>query len=183
VPSGLPVKVTIELQYGLEPMRIAMTTINCCRLLAIWLACGLMVQASNASADAQLTGIAFVDSSVTSEGSKAILPPGAQIHPPGSEITGTEGCPTTAYKTDGLIVAIIDYDGPPTAASLGVTRHPAAGGEFHNAPYQIDLDPGRTLQYLGPIFDNGRYELHLSWAIGQAENKADTEFTLARSCR
>jgi hypothetical protein len=165
-------------------MRIAMNTINRCRRLpAFWLACGLIVQASNASAGAQLTGIAFVDSSVTSQGSKATLPAGAQIHPPGSEITGTEGCPTTTHKTDGLIVAIIDYDGAPTAASLGVTRHPAAGGEFDNAPYQIDLDPGRTLQYLGPIFDNGRYELHLSWAASQAENKTDTEFTLARSCR
>jgi hypothetical protein len=165
-------------------MRIAMKLVNACRhLVAFWLACGLMAQASNASADAQLTGIAFVDSSVTSEGSKATLPAGAQIHPPGSEITGKEGCPTTRYKTDGLIVAIIDYDGPPTAASLAVTGHPAAGGEFHNAPYQIDLDPGRTLQYLGPIFDNGRYELHLTWAVGQAENKADGQFTLARSCR
>jgi hypothetical protein len=179
----LHLEVTIELQSGLEPMRIAMNTINRSRLVAIWLACGLMAQASNASADAQLTGIAFVDSSVTSEGSKATLPADTQIHPPDSEITGTQGCPTTRYKTDGLIVAIIDYDGAPTAASLGVTRHPAAGGEFHNAPYRIDLDPGRTLQYLGPIFDNGRYELHLTWAAGQAENKVDTEFTLARSCR
>jgi hypothetical protein len=139
--------------------------------------------AAIARADARLAGIAFVDSSVTSEGSKAKLPPGAAIHPSGSEITGTEGCPTTPYKTDGLIVAVIDYEGPRTAASLAVTRHPASGGEFHNAPYQIDLDPGRTLQYLGPIFDNGRYELHLIWGFPQAQNPAiDAEFTLARNC-
>ncbi len=153
-------------------------------LAALGLLAGLILPAGIAHADARIAGIAFVDSSVTSQGSLAKLPAGTAIHPSGSVITGTEGCPTTPYKTDGLIVAVIDYEGPKTAASLAVTRHPAAGGEFHNAPYQIDLDPGRTLQYLGPIFANGRYELHFVWGfMGPAENKTDAEFTLARSCR
>ena len=161
-----------------------MTTLaNCRRLAALCLASALVMPIADAIADAQLTGIAFVDSSVTSQGSRAQLPAGAEIYPPGSEITGTTGCPTTPYRTDGLIVAIIDYDGAPTAASLAVTRHPAAGGEFHNAPYQIDLDPGRTLQYLGPIFDNGRYDMDLIWGIGQAQNQTTSAgFTLARNC-
>lgn len=153
------------------------------RLAALALVCCLVVPLADAKAAAQLTGIAFVDSSVTSQGSKAQLPAGAAIYPPGSEITGTVGCPTTPYRTDGLIVAIIDYDGAPTAASLAVTRHPEAGGEFHNAPYQIDLDPGRTLQYLGPIFDNGRYDMGLIWGIGEAQNQTTSAgFTLARNC-
>ena len=39
------------------------------------------------------------------------------IYPPGSKITGTDGCPTTRYHTDGMIVAVIDYQGRPTAGS------------------------------------------------------------------
>src|SRR5581483_5952761 len=134
-------------------------------LLALWLVSFAIIRAAQAASDATLAGIAFVDSSVTSQGSKAQLPGGATIYPPGSKITGTNGCPTTPYRTDGLIVAVIDYEGPPTAASLSVVRHPASGGKFENAPYQIDLDPGRTLQYLGPIFENGTYEMHFTWGF------------------
>jgi hypothetical protein len=39
-----------------------------------------------------------------------------------------------------------------TTGSIAVTRHPAGGGQFDNAPYFLDLDKGRTLQFLGPIF-------------------------------
>lgn len=153
----------------------------CCRLVALWLAAFLAIPAAQA-ATATLAGIAFVDSSVTAEGSHAQLPAGAKIYPPNSEITGTEGCPTTRYRTDGLIVAVIDYDGPPTAASLAVIRHPASGGRYENAPYQLDLNAGRTLQYLGPIFENGRYEIHLISGFAGAQTTATTEFTLARNC-
>ncbi len=161
-----------------------MSTLSVCyRLIAFWLLYDLTMQVAAASAAAQLAGIAFVDSSVTSQGSRAQLPAGAKIYPPDSEITGTEGCPTTPYKTDGLIVAVIDYDGEPTAASLAVIRHPASGGRFENAPYYLDLNAGRTLQYLGPIFDNGTYEMHLTWGVGQAQDKATAaEFALARNC-
>jgi hypothetical protein len=155
----------------------------CKRLIALSVVCNLTMQPAEASAAAQLTGIAFVDSSVTSQGSRAQLPAGAKIYPPDSEITGTEGCPTTPYKTDGLIVAVIDYDGEPTAASLAVIRQPASGGRFENAPYYLDLNAGRTLQYLGPIFDNGTYEMHLTWGVGQAQDKATAAgFVLSRNC-
>ena len=46
-----------------------------------------------------LTGFAFVDSSVTGMGSQAKLLAGVKIYPPGSKITGTEGCPTNRYHT------------------------------------------------------------------------------------
>ena len=153
----------------------------CCRLLTICLA--LHLTAETAAAGAKLAGIAFVDSSVTSQGSRAQLPPGAKIYPPGSEIAGTTGCPTTPYRTDGLIVAVIDYNGPPTAAAVAVIRHPASGGRFENAPYHLDLNAGRTLQYLGPIFENGRYEIHMTWGLAGAQSTAtEAEFTLARHC-
>ena len=112
----------------------------CCRLLTVWLVLHLGMQAVEAATGAKLAGMAFVDSSVTGHGSRAQLPAGAKIYPPGSEITGTTGCPTTPYRTDGLIAAVIDYDGPPTAAALAVIRHPASGGRFENAPYHIDLN-------------------------------------------
>ncbi len=130
-----------------------------------------------------LTGFAFVDGSVTAQGSRAQLPAGTKIYPPGSRITGTDGCPTTRYRTDGMIVAVIDYQGRPTAGSVAVTRHPASGGQFANAPYYLDLDEGRTLQFLGPIFENGSYDVRLTYdfSLGQGKTSSAT-FALARSC-
>ena len=82
-----------------------------------------------------------------------------------------------------MIVAVIDYQGRPTAGSVTVTRHPARGGQFENAPYYLDLDPGRTLQFLGPIFENGSYDVRLQYDFSQGEGKtASTRFVLARSC-
>jgi len=142
--------------------------------------------ATPANADdmvATFAGIAFVDSAVTSQGSRARLPEGAKIYPPGAQIAGTEGCPTTRYGTDGLIVAVFDYQGRPTAGSLTVTRHPAAGGTFQNAPYYLDINPGRNLQFLGPIVDNGRYDMRLTWGLGGRTNpETAASFTLARNC-
>jgi len=136
-----------------------------------------------AAGTAKITGIAFVASSVTGLGSRAQLPANAKIYASGTRITGAEGCPTTRFRTDGLIVAVIDYDGPPTAGSLQVTRHPASGGNFADAPYYLDINAGRTLQYLGPIFDNGSYDLKLTWGLGQAQNEqASAGFALARTC-
>jgi len=137
-----------------------------------------------ASADSGgLTGFAFVDSSVTGMGSQAKLPAGAKIYPPGSKITGTEGCPTNRYHTDGMIVAVIDYQGRPTAGSVTITEHHAGGGDFERAPYYIDLNSGRTLQYLGPIFGNGTYDVVFSYNynLGQAKT-VSTKLTLDRSC-
>jgi len=132
---------------------------------------------------ATFTGIVFVDNSVTALGSRARLPEGTTIYPPGAQITGTTGCPTTRYRTDGLIMAVFEYQGRPTAGSLPVTRHPAAGGTFENAPYYLDINPGRNLQFLGPIFDNGKYDLKLTWGLGGRTNPETTSsFTLARNC-
>ena len=138
---------------------------------------------ASADANASLTGFAFVDGSVTAQGSRAKLPAGTKIYPPSSTIAGTDGCPTTRYHTDGMIVAVIDYQGRPTAASLAVTRHPATGGQFQNAPYYLDLDPGRTLQFLGPIFENGSYDIRFEYdySLGQGK-KLSASFALARSC-
>ena len=140
-----------------------------------------------ASADGgTLTGFAFVDSSVTSMGSRAKLPAGTKIYPSGSKITGTEGCPTNLYHTDGMIVAVIDYKGRPTAASVTITEHPATNGNgnFERAPYYIDLNSGRSLQYLGPIFANGTYDVLLSYSynLGNAKTATAT-LILDRSCR
>jgi hypothetical protein len=138
---------------------------------------------SPAPGKATITGIAFVDSSVTGQGGKAKLPPGAKVYPSGSTITGSDGCPTTRYQTDGLIVAVIDYDGRPTSASLTITEHPATGGSIDRAPYYIDLNPGRTLQYLGPIFQNGKYDLlfQYDYSLGTGQ-KVSGGFALARNC-
>jgi hypothetical protein len=130
-----------------------------------------------------ITGFAFVDSSVTSMGSQAKLPEGTRIFPPGSKITGSDGCPTTRYNTDGLIVAVLDYTGRPTAASVTITEH-RAGGTFQRAPYYIDLNGGRTLQYLGPIFGNGTYDVRFSYSFEQAKQKTTSAtLTLDRTCR
>ena len=145
-----------------------------------------MIQIASAGdeASASLAGFAFVDSAVTGQGSRAKLPSGTKIYPPGSKVTGTDGCPTTRYRTDGLLVLVIDYQGRPTAGSVAVTRRPAAGGRFEDAPYYLDLDSGRTLQYLGPIFGNGSYDVLLTYHIGQGQEKTtSTTLTLARDCR
>jgi hypothetical protein len=117
-------------------------------------------------------------------GSRAKLPAGTKVYPSGSKITGPEGCPTNRYHTDGMIVAVIDYQGRPTAASVTITEHPATGGSFERAPYYIDLDSGRTLQYLGPIFNNGTYDLLFSYSYNLgAAKKSTAELVLARTCR
>ena len=138
---------------------------------------------ADAAGTAKIAGIAFVDSNTTGQGSRETLPTGAKIYPPGTKITGTIGCPTTRYRTDGLIVAVIDYDGAPTAGSLQVMRQLPSGQQFADAPYYLDINQGRVLQYLGPIFDNANYTLRLTWSLGQAQNsQAAASFMLARSC-
>ena len=130
-----------------------------------------------------IAGFAFVDSAVTSHGSRSKVPPGTKIYLPGSKITGTTGCPTTRYQTDGLLVVVIDYNGRPTAGSIQVTRHPANGGQFENAPYYLDLDSGRIMQMLGPIFENGTYDVKFTYdfSLGSGET-ASASIVLARSC-
>ncbi len=141
------------------------------------------VQDQANAATGRLIGFAFVDTSVTSRGSLAKLPPGTKIYPPGSTITGTEGCPTTRYHTDGLIVAVIDYQGRPNEGSITVIRHPAPGMSFPGAPYYLDLNAGRTLQYLGPIGANGTYDVKFSYNYAEGQQKSTAaRLTLARNC-
>jgi hypothetical protein len=65
--------------------------------------------AATADANISIAGFVFVNSSVTAQGRRADLPPGTKIYPPGSKITGTDGCPTARYHNDGMIVAVVDY--------------------------------------------------------------------------
>jgi hypothetical protein len=138
---------------------------------------------SSAAGGATIVGFAFVDASVTQQHSNAKIPAGTKIYPPGSKLTGTDGCPTTQYQTNGLPIVIIDYTGRPTAASVAVTRHPASGGSFENAPYYLDFNPGRTVQFLGPWFDNGTYDVVLTYdySLG-AGQKTSASYMLARNC-
>jgi hypothetical protein len=153
------------------------------RSAAMGLAGAAMIGVADAAGTAKITGIAFVDSNTTGQGSRATLPAGTKIYPPGTKITGTIGCPTTRYRTDGLIVAVIDYEGALTAGSLQVVRQFPSGQEFADAPYYLDINQGRVLQYLGPIFDSANYTLRLTWGLGQAQNsQAAGSFTLARNC-
>jgi hypothetical protein len=139
--------------------------------------------APGASKAGVIAGFAFVDSAVTTRGSRSKVPPGTKIYPPGSKITGTTGCPTTRYQTDGLLVVVIDYNGRPTAGSIQVTRHPESGGQFENAPYYLDLDSGRIMQMLGPIFENGTYDVKFTYdfSLGSGETTS-ASIVLARNC-
>lgn len=168
--------------------------VSCLAAFAAW-SCGSATVSSTDSAgpgsaatatgdaEGKLTGFAFVDSSVAAAGAQAKLPAGTKIYPPGSKITGTEGCSTNRYHTDGQPIVIIDYTGRPTAGSVQVTRHPASGGTFPDPPYYIDLNAGRTLQNMGPIFDNGTYDVLFSYNYNQgAGKKVSGTLVLARSC-
>jgi hypothetical protein len=137
---------------------------------------------STAASKVTIAGFAFVDSSVTGQGSRAKLPPGARIFPPGSTITGTDGCPTNRYRTDGLPVAVIDHEGRPTAASLTIVET-RGGRRFPRAPYYLDLDTGRKLQFLGPIVDNGTYEIEVAYGLTErSPAKVSATFVLDRTC-
>jgi hypothetical protein len=144
---------------------------------------GIPARSSSPAGGATIVGFAFVDASVTQQHSNAQIPAGTKIYPSGSKLTGSDGCPTTRYNTDGLPIVIIDYNGRPTAGSVAVTRHPATGGNFANAPYYLDLNPGRTVQFLGPSIDNGTYDISFTYDynLGPGQ-KASASYTLARTC-
>jgi hypothetical protein len=82
-----------------------------------------------------------------------------------------------------MIVAVIDYQGRPTAASVNIRETRDSGGIFLSAPYYIDLNGGRTLQYLGPIFENGTYDVFFSYDNNMGSAKtASAKFALDRTC-
>jgi hypothetical protein len=138
---------------------------------------------SSGASGAKIAGIAFVSSAVTANGHYTPLPAGTPIYPSGSTISGATGCPTNRYGTDGMIVVVIDYNGRPTAGSLTLIRHPATGGNFTDAPYMMDLNPGRYLQTIGPYTNNGSYEVQMTYdySLGPGQ-KTSATFTLSRNC-
>jgi hypothetical protein len=141
------------------------------------------VQAVYQDGEARIEGFAFVDASVTGEGSHATLPDGAKVVPPGARVTGAEGCPTNRSGTDGLIVAVIDYNGRPTAASVTITRQPTTDLNNRRPPSYLDLDAGRKLQYLGTLSANGAYSVALEYFLGESATKSVTaELILDRNC-
>jgi hypothetical protein len=139
-----------------------------------------------AAQKAKLVGFAFVDSRVTAQGSRARLPRGIRIFPSGSRLTGKTACPRRfggSTPLDGLLVVVLDYTGSPTAGSATLTFKPAGSGRagFPDAPYQLDVDPGRTLQYLGPRTQNGTYAVKIE-LFGTAPQRLAGKIVLARRC-
>ena len=64
-----------------------------------------------------------------------------------------------------------------------ITRLPATDLSSQRPPRYLDLDPGRKLQYLGPLSANGAYSVALEYFLGEAATKSDTaELTLDRNC-
>jgi len=147
------------------------------------LALGPGLEAAHAAGEGvSVAGFAFVDSSVTSQGSHAALPDGTKIIPSGATVTGEEGCPTTPYRTDGLLVVVMDYAGRPTAGSVTISQD-RDGFVVNRAPYYLDFNPGRVLQFLGPVFENGTYDLKIEYDFAQgAPKQAHAVITLARQC-
>ena len=130
-------------------------------------------------------GLAFVNSSVTASGGRAALPGGATIFRPGSTITGTTGCPTSSFGQDGLMMLVLDYNGPPTSASVTTTITDAGSSSgFAVAPYYLDLNPGQQVQYLGPRSQNGTYDILVEYGYARASGfpKLTARFVLDRTC-
>jgi hypothetical protein len=178
-----PVRTTVRYDVRQVPEECDMRGYS--GIVASIVVVGLMALAGAAEAQegkATIAGIAFVGSDVTGQGTTAKLPEGTKVLPPGVRVTGTEGCPTTQYDSDGLIVAVIDYAGRRTAANITVNLVPPP--QFGaRPPYFFDLDAGRKLQFLGPVADNGTYSLTLEWFVGQGQRRTVTvEFTLDRNC-
>lgn len=139
--------------------------------------------AAAADANISIVGFAFVNSSVTAQGRRAEPPARNENLSPAQRLPGTDGCLTTRYHNDGMIVAVIDYRGEAMPGRVAVTRHPARGGQFNNAPYYLDLQKGRQLQFLGPIFENGSYDVGVEYDFTLSQGKTvSTMFVLARSC-
>jgi hypothetical protein len=136
--------------------------------------------ASNGSSGAtKIVGIVFLDSAVINGGT-ARVPAGARIYPAGSTITGATGCQTT--PTNGQMYLIFDYSGTPTAGEIDLTAPVSGGGSYPHAPIELDVNPGRTVQFLGtPLPINGTYKLQLQ-LLGLHPRTLTAAFKLARSC-
>ena len=136
------------------------------------------------SGDSLRLSLAFVDSTVTAQGGRASMPKGLVVFAPGSTVTGTTGCPTTSFGQDGLMVLVLDYAGPPTNASVTTTINSPGAGSFSVAPYYLDLNPGKHLQYLGPRTDNGTYDIVVEYGYARSSgfSKVAARFVLNRKC-
>jgi len=59
----------------------------------------------------------------------------------------------------------------------------ADGTQRARAPYHLNLDTGRKLQFLGPIVENGAYELELAYGLAhQKPLTTSGRFVLDRRC-
>jgi len=154
-------------------------------IIAFVAACCVGALVPSAFADGgTLTGFAFVDSSVTGMGSQGKLPAGTKIYPPGSKITGTDGCPTNRYHTDGMIVAVIDYQGRPTAASITDYRTSCAGRKLPARALLHRPEQRAHAAVSRPNFRKRRLRrpLQLQLQHGASKN-ASAKFALDRTCR
>ena len=141
--------------------------------------------ASKPSTGALRVGLAFVDSSVTARGGRGALSSGTTVFPPGATVTGATGCPTSSTGEDGLMVLVMDYNGPPTSAAVTTTiSSPETGIGFSVAPYYLDLNAGRRVQFLGPRHQNGTYDILVEYGYASASGfpKLTARFVLDRSC-
>ena len=101
-------------------------------------------------------------------------------------MSGTFGCPTSPFGQDGLMVLVLDYNGPPTTASVMTTiTGPDDSQGFSVAPYYLDLNQGRQVQYLGPRTENATYDVTVEYSYATATGfpKLTARFVLNRSCR
>ena len=134
---------------------------------------------SGGSGGTKLVGIVFLDTAALN-GGPARVPPGAKVYPLGPTISGAVGCQTT--PTNGQLYLVFDYAGAPTAGELRVTYPTPGGGSYQEAPIPIDVNAGRTVQFLGlPTPQNGRYQLSLQ-LMGLHPRTLTATFRLARSC-
>ena len=127
----------------------------------------------------KIVGIVFLDTAA-SNGGAATVPAGATIYPPGATVSGATGCQTT--PTNGQMYLVFDYAGAPTAGEIDLTYPLSGGGSYPEAPIELDVNPGRTVQFLGlPQPLNGTYSLSLQ-LLGLHPQTLHATFRLARSC-
>ena len=134
---------------------------------------------SSTSGATKILGIVFLDTAAMN-GGPASVPAGKKIYPIGSTVTGSTGCQTT--PTNGQMYLVFDYSGAPTAGEIDLTAPVAGGGTYPQAPIEMDVNAGRTVQFLGtPAPINGTYSLKLQ-LLGLHPQTLTATFKLARSC-
>src|ERR1700739_2054841 len=80
-PAGVSFQHKLSRRRKGRPMSLYRSIL---RSAAICLAGAAMIGVAEAAGTAKIAGIAFVDSNTTGQGSRATLPAGAKIYPPGT---------------------------------------------------------------------------------------------------